>query len=56
MCDWVGVSSLVSLPSPQGSTSNKFVNDGSFLQQFLKMQKEKSSSDSGESMASTEHS
>uniref|UniRef100_W5K5S5 SURP and G-patch domain containing 1 n=1 Tax=Astyanax mexicanus TaxID=7994 RepID=W5K5S5_ASTMX len=36
-------------PSPtlQGSTSNKFVNDGSFLQQFLKMQKEKSSTDSG---------
>ncbi|XP_066508362.1 SURP and G-patch domain-containing protein 1-like isoform X2 [Hoplias malabaricus] len=31
----------------QGSTSNKFVNDGSFLQQFLKMQKEKSSTDSG---------
>ncbi|XP_030631427.1 SURP and G-patch domain-containing protein 1 [Chanos chanos] len=33
-------------PSPQGSTSNKFVNDGSFLQQFLKMQKEKSSTNS----------
>ncbi|KAM4707963.1 SURP and G-patch domain-containing protein 1 isoform 2-T2 [Discoglossus pictus] len=28
------------------STSNKFVNDGSFLQQFLKLQKEKSSSES----------
>ncbi|XP_072525121.1 SURP and G-patch domain-containing protein 1 [Salminus brasiliensis] len=36
-----------STPSSQGSTSNKFVNDGSFLQQFLKMQKEKSSTDSG---------
>ncbi|XP_053507016.1 SURP and G-patch domain-containing protein 1 isoform X2 [Ictalurus furcatus] len=29
--------------------SNKFVNDGSFLQQFLKMQKEKSSPDSASS-------
>ncbi|KAL4608062.1 SURP and G-patch domain-containing protein 1 [Arapaima gigas] len=37
----------VSSPSLQASTSNKFVNDGSFLQQFLKMQKEKSGSDSG---------
>ncbi|KAG5286186.1 hypothetical protein AALO_G00012000 [Alosa alosa] len=36
-----------SIPSPQGSTSNKFVNDGSFLQQFMKMQKDKPSSDSG---------
>uniref|UniRef100_A0A8B9HBI7 SURP and G patch domain containing 1 n=1 Tax=Astyanax mexicanus TaxID=7994 RepID=A0A8B9HBI7_ASTMX len=36
-----------SSPTLQGSTSNKFVNDGSFLQQFLKMQKEKSSTDSG---------
>ncbi|NXM73928.1 SUGP1 protein, partial [Serilophus lunatus] len=27
----------------EGSVSNKFVNDGSFLQQFLKLQKEKSS-------------
>ncbi|KAI4878634.1 hypothetical protein NFI96_033611, partial [Prochilodus magdalenae] len=36
-----------STPSSQGSTSNKFVNDGSFLQQFLKMQKEKPSTDSG---------
>ncbi|XP_036411997.1 SURP and G-patch domain-containing protein 1 isoform X2 [Colossoma macropomum] len=36
-----------STPSSQGSNSNKFVNDGSFLQQFLKMQKEKSSTDSG---------
>ncbi|KAI1891714.1 hypothetical protein AGOR_G00146610 [Albula goreensis] len=31
----------------QGSSSNKFTNDGSFLQQFLKMQKEKSGSDTG---------
>uniref|UniRef100_A0A8C9V1Q9 SURP and G-patch domain containing 1 n=1 Tax=Scleropages formosus TaxID=113540 RepID=A0A8C9V1Q9_SCLFO len=31
----------------QASTSNKFVNDGSFLQQFLKMQKEKSGPDAG---------
>ncbi|KAG9278654.1 SURP and G-patch domain-containing protein 1 isoform X1 [Astyanax mexicanus] len=38
-----------SSPTLQGSTSNKFVNDGSFLQQFLKMQKEKSSTDSGSS-------
>ncbi|XP_012730087.2 SURP and G-patch domain-containing protein 1 isoform X1 [Fundulus heteroclitus] len=30
-----------SLPIPQGATSNKFANDGSFLQQFMKMQKEK---------------
>ncbi|XP_048844677.1 SURP and G-patch domain-containing protein 1 [Brienomyrus brachyistius] len=36
-----------SAPSVQASTSNKFVNDGSFLQQFLKMQKEKSSPDLG---------
>uniref|UniRef100_A0A8B9HI34 SURP and G patch domain containing 1 n=1 Tax=Astyanax mexicanus TaxID=7994 RepID=A0A8B9HI34_ASTMX len=35
-----------SSPTLQGSTSNKFVNDGSFLQQFLKMQKEKSNSKS----------
>ncbi|XP_029929837.1 SURP and G-patch domain-containing protein 1 [Myripristis murdjan] len=33
-------------PSPQG-TSNKFANDGSFLQQFMKMQKDKSNSGSG---------
>ncbi|XP_060762314.1 SURP and G-patch domain-containing protein 1 isoform X2 [Neoarius graeffei] len=33
----------------QGLTSNKFVNDGSFLQQFLKMQKEKSNPDSASS-------
>ncbi|XP_076847458.1 SURP and G-patch domain-containing protein 1 [Brachyhypopomus gauderio] len=32
--------------SSQGPSSNKFVNDGSFLQQFLKMQKDKSSTDS----------
>uniref|UniRef100_A0AAY4EL92 SURP and G-patch domain-containing protein 1 n=1 Tax=Denticeps clupeoides TaxID=299321 RepID=A0AAY4EL92_9TELE len=48
----------INLPSPsksappsdlnsEGPTSNKFVNDGSFLQQFLKMQKEKSSNESG---------
>ncbi|KAG7488003.1 hypothetical protein MATL_G00029540 [Megalops atlanticus] len=36
-----------SLPSSQGPSSNKFTNDGSFLQQFLKMQKEKSSAESG---------
>ncbi|NXI98261.1 SUGP1 protein, partial [Psophia crepitans] len=29
----------------EGSVSNKFVNDGSFLQQFLKLQKEKSSTE-----------
>lgn len=33
-------------PSFQG-TSNKFANDGSFLQQFMKMQKEKSNNVSG---------
>lgn len=33
--------------SDQGPSSNKFVNDGSFLQQFMKMQKEKSNSVSG---------
>ncbi|XP_056149053.1 SURP and G-patch domain-containing protein 1 [Lampris incognitus] len=31
-----------SCSSPQGPSSNKFVNDGSFLQQFMKMQKDKS--------------
>ncbi|XP_026229940.1 SURP and G-patch domain-containing protein 1 [Anabas testudineus] len=31
-----------SLPSLQGASSNKFANDGSFLQQFMKMQKERS--------------
>ncbi|KAM6948462.1 SURP and G-patch domain-containing protein 1 [Aplochiton taeniatus] len=36
-----------SSPSPQGPSSNKFSNDGSFLQQFMKMQKDKPSSDSG---------
>ncbi|XP_037537635.1 SURP and G-patch domain-containing protein 1 [Nematolebias whitei] len=35
-----------SLPSPQGDSSNKFVNDGSFLQQFMKMQKSNNTSDS----------
>lgn len=30
--------------SDQGPSSNKFANDGSFLQQFMKMQKEKSNS------------
>uniref|UniRef100_UPI0037E7BD60 SURP and G-patch domain-containing protein 1 isoform X2 n=1 Tax=Semicossyphus pulcher TaxID=241346 RepID=UPI0037E7BD60 len=29
-------------PSLQGPSSNKFINDGSFLQQFMKMQKDKS--------------
>ncbi|XP_030016747.1 SURP and G-patch domain-containing protein 1 [Sphaeramia orbicularis] len=33
--------------SPQSASSNKFANDGSFLQQFMKMQKEKSNSVSG---------
>lgn len=36
-----------SVPSLQGASSNKFVNDGSFLQQFMKMQKEKSNNVSG---------
>ncbi|KAJ8387788.1 hypothetical protein AAFF_G00150890 [Aldrovandia affinis] len=36
-----------SSPGLQGPSNNKFNNDGSFLQQFLKMQKEKSTSDSG---------
>ncbi|KAM9844782.1 SURP and G-patch domain-containing protein 1 [Aulostomus maculatus] len=31
-------------PTLQGASSNKFANDGSFLQQFMKMQKEKTSS------------
>ncbi|XP_057713928.1 SURP and G-patch domain-containing protein 1 [Corythoichthys intestinalis] len=35
-----------SSPTTQG-TSNKFVNDGSFLQQFMKMQKQKPNSSSG---------
>ncbi|XP_068196620.1 SURP and G-patch domain-containing protein 1 [Antennarius striatus] len=35
-----------SSPSLQGGSSNKFANDGSFLQQFMKMQKEKPSNDS----------
>ncbi|TMS09901.1 SURP and G-patch domain-containing protein 1 [Larimichthys crocea] len=33
--------------SLQGPSSNKFANDGSFLQQFMKMQKEKSNNGSG---------
>lgn len=33
-----------SSPTLQGPSSNKFANDGSFLQQFMKMQKDKSSS------------
>ncbi|CAN9502880.1 unnamed protein product [Ophioblennius macclurei] len=36
-----------SSPSFQGASSNKFANDGSFLQQFMKMQKEKSSNTTG---------
>ncbi|XP_028672064.1 SURP and G-patch domain-containing protein 1 [Erpetoichthys calabaricus] len=36
----------------QGSSSNKFANDGSFLQQFLKMQKEKSNQDSSSAVSS----
>ncbi|XP_076601637.1 SURP and G-patch domain-containing protein 1 isoform X1 [Chaetodon auriga] len=38
-----------SSPSLQGASSNKFANDGSFLQQFMKMQKEKSNNVSGSS-------
>ncbi|KAM9719972.1 SURP and G-patch domain-containing protein 1 [Menidia menidia] len=34
-------------PSLQGDSSNKFANDGSFLQQFMKMQKEKDNNISG---------
>ncbi|XP_070774933.1 SURP and G-patch domain-containing protein 1 isoform X2 [Enoplosus armatus] len=34
-------------PSLQGASSNKFANDGSFLQQFMRMQKEKSNNVSG---------
>ncbi|MCI4390916.1 hypothetical protein PGIGA_G00128430 [Pangasianodon gigas] len=41
--------SAESTSESQGLTSNKFVNDGSFLQQFLKMQKEKSNPDSASS-------
>lgn len=40
------INSSISL-SDQGPSSNKFANDGSFLQQFMKMQKEKSNSVSG---------
>ncbi|NXL90986.1 SUGP1 protein, partial [Alectura lathami] len=36
----------------EASVSNKFVNDGSFLQQFLKLQKEKSSTEPPPSSAS----
>ncbi|XP_051265759.1 SURP and G-patch domain-containing protein 1 isoform X2 [Dicentrarchus labrax] len=34
-------------PSLQGASSNKFANDGSFLQQFMRMQKDKSNNVSG---------
>ncbi|NWI84807.1 SUGP1 protein, partial [Pitta sordida] len=37
----------------EGSVSNKFVNDGSFLQQFLKLQKEKSSAEPPPSSSSS---
>ncbi|CAL8281562.1 unnamed protein product [Lota lota] len=37
-----------SSPSFQGPSSNKFVNDGSFLQQFMKLHKDKPSSNNGE--------
>ncbi|NWI49299.1 SUGP1 protein, partial [Calyptomena viridis] len=37
----------------EASVSNKFVNDGSFLQQFLKLQKEKSSAEPPPSSSST---
>ncbi|KAM3866345.1 SURP and G-patch domain-containing protein 1 [Diretmus argenteus] len=36
-----------SCTSPQGPSSNKFANDGSFFQQFMKLQKEKPTSISG---------
>ncbi|KAM8728342.1 SURP and G-patch domain-containing protein 1 isoform 1-T1 [Acanthopagrus schlegelii] len=36
-----------SSPTLQGPSSNKFVNDGSFLQQFMKMQKDKPNNVSG---------
>lgn len=38
---------LSSSPSLQEGSSNKFANDGSFLQQFMKMQKEKSNNGTG---------
>lgn len=38
----------ISSPTLQGPSSNKFANDGSFLQQFMKMQKEKSNSVPGQ--------
>ncbi|KAF4076425.1 hypothetical protein AMELA_G00214950 [Ameiurus melas] len=41
--------SAESISDSQELKSNKFVNDGSFLQQFLKMQKEKSNPDSASS-------
>ncbi|XP_034469835.1 SURP and G-patch domain-containing protein 1 [Hippoglossus hippoglossus] len=34
-------------PSLQGANSNKFLNDGSFLQQFMKMQKDKPNNGTG---------
>ncbi|XP_047446582.1 SURP and G-patch domain-containing protein 1 [Mugil cephalus] len=37
----------ISSPSFQGASSNKFANDGSFLQQFMKLQKEKTNNTSG---------
>ncbi|XP_034412336.1 SURP and G-patch domain-containing protein 1 [Cyclopterus lumpus] len=36
-----------SSPSFQGPSSNKFLNDGSFLQQFIRMQKDKPNNGSG---------
>ncbi|XP_059201197.1 SURP and G-patch domain-containing protein 1 [Centropristis striata] len=36
-----------SSPMLQGASSNKFANDGSFLQQFMRMQKDKSNNGSG---------
>lgn len=38
---------LSSSPSSLGPSSNKFANDGSFLQQFMKMQKDKSNNTPG---------
>lgn len=45
--DFFFFTSSSSFLSDQGPSSNKFANDGSFLQQFMKMQKEKSNSVSG---------
>ncbi|KAL0966432.1 hypothetical protein UPYG_G00295240 [Umbra pygmaea] len=41
--------SLPSLQGPSSNNNNKYVNDGSFLQQFMKLQKDKPTSESGSS-------